>query len=325
MLVIWHFTGDEGIIIYSNNILPTQGRQSIEESRGKGRQVMRLSWIELRLRFLGEVRRSDVIRQFQVNEITASRDLGEYRDAYPGNVTAGDDRKSYRRSESFIPRLSNFTASEVLETLTRGTVTERIDSARPAIEALLPPPLHEPDLNVVAALTEGIHRRRTVEIAYCSPSSGESSREIVPFVVAHDGLRWHVRAFDRKRAGYRDFVLTRIRQARLSTDEARPNEAPEHDLQWMRIVELHLVPKPDLKYSDAIALQYNMTDGALKLRVRAALAGYILRRMNIDCSPDASLIGAEYHLWLRNHLSLIDVANLGLAPGYVAPAGTAGT
>ena len=313
------------IIIHSNNKLAILGRQNTEENRGKGRQPMRLSWIELRLRFLGEVRRSDVIRQFQVNEITASRDLSEYRDTYPGNVTVGDDRKSYRRSESFIPRLNNFTASEVLETLTRGTFTERIDSARPGIEALLPPPLHEPDLNVLAALTEGIHRRQVVEIAYCSPSSGESSREIVPFVVAHDGLRWHVRAYDRKRAGYRDFVLTRIRRAQLRPSEAKPEEAPEHDLQWMRVVELQLVPKPSLKHPEAIALQYNMADGVLKLRLRAALAGYILRSMNVDCSPNASLSGPEYHLWLRNHLSLIDVANLGIAPGYVAPTGTGAT
>ncbi len=293
--------------------------------QAKGRQPIRLSWIELRLRFLGEVRRSDVIKQFQVNEITASRDLSEYRTAYPENVTIGDDKKSYRQSETFIPKLSNFTASEVLAALTSGTVIERVDSARPAIAALLPPALPEPDLDVLAALTQGIHRRRVVEIAYCSPSSGESSREIAPYVLAHDGLRWHVRAYDRKRAGYRDFVLTRIRQAHLGSDVSRPEQAPDHDLQWMRIVELHLVPKPGLKYPEAIALQYNMVDGVLKLRLRAALAGYVLRRMNVDCSPDASLIGPEYHLWLRNHLSLIDVANLGIAPGYVAPKDTTKT
>jgi hypothetical protein len=44
--------------------------------------------------------------------------------------------------------------------------------------------------------------------------------------------------------------------------------------------------------------------------------------MNVDCSPDASLAGAEYHLWLRNHPSLVDVDNLGIAPGYVAPNNT---
>lgn len=281
-------------------------------------QRQRRRWIEMRLRFLGEVRRSDVIKQFQVNEITASRDLSEYRKAYPGNIGAADDGKSYRRPPTFTPRF-DFTAREVLEVLTTGHFLDTSGTTGPALQSLLPPALHEPNLDVLAALTEGIHRGLVVTIDYCSLTSGDKTRDIVPFVLANDGLRWHVRAYDRDRKAFIDFVLTRIYAARLTAEPAREDETAEQDLQWGRRVELQLVPKPGIKYAKAIEMEYNMTEGMLKLRVPAALAGYVLRRMNVDCSPDASLAGAEYHLWLRNHPSLVDVDNLGIAPGYVAP------
>jgi hypothetical protein len=50
------------------------------------------------------------------------------------------------------------------------------------------------------------------------------------------------------------------------------------------------------------ALDFPMTDGVLRVRARAALAGYVLRRWNVDCSPDHGLRGPEYSLWLRDPL-----------------------
>ena len=61
-----------------------------------------------------------------------------------------------------------------------------------------------------------------------------------------------------------------------------------------------------------------MKEGVLRINVRAAVAGYVLRRWNVDCTEDHSLNGAEYHLWLRNGQSLYGVQNLVLAPGYKA-------
>jgi hypothetical protein len=61
-----------------------------------------------------------------------------------------------------------------------------------------------------------------------------------------------------------------------------------------------------------IAFEYDMQpvkgdgeDGVmLALQVRAAVAGYVLRRWNVDCSKEPSqesnLDGPAYHLWLKN-------------------------
>jgi hypothetical protein len=58
----------------------------------------------------------------------------------------------------------------------------------------------------------------------------------------------------------------------------------------------------------------------LRLRARAALAGYALRRWSVDCSPDHRLDAACHHLWLRNPATLYGVESAVLAPGHIAQA-----
>lgn len=66
-------------------------------------------------------------------------------------------------------------------------------------------------------------------------------------------------------------------------------------------------------------MDYSMQDGVLRMKLRAATAGYILRQWSVDCSPDHSLRGHEYRLWLKDHLALYGAKNAVLAPGYKAP------
>lgn len=66
-------------------------------------------------------------------------------------------------------------------------------------------------------------------------------------------------------------------------------------------------------------MDYGMRDGVLRMKLRAATAGYILRKWSVDCSADHSLRGYEFRLWLRNHLALYGVKNAVLAPGYRSP------
>jgi hypothetical protein len=61
-----------------------------------------------------------------------------------------------------------------------------------------------------------------------------------------------------------------------------------------------------------------MNEGMLKVEVRAAVAGYVLRHWNVDCSEIHSLDGPEIHLWLNNPQTLYGVDSATLAPGYRA-------
>jgi predicted DNA-binding transcriptional regulator YafY len=173
------------------------------------------------------------------------------------------------------------------------------------------------DLELLSVLTRAIHQGAAVEIAYRALSSGLTTREIVPFALADSGLRWHVRAFDRRSGEFRDFVLGRLDDAQLLPGPVADHEKSDQDIQWNRITELELVPHPaNVQHPDTIEAEYGMEGGVLKFRARAAMAGYLLRRWNVDCTDGHSLKGGEYHLWLRNRQALYGVTNLVLAPGY---------
>ena len=98
-----------------------------------------------------------------------------------------------------------------------------------------------------------------------------------------------------------------------------PHERSDQDIQWTRIVELEIVPHPDQPRPEITEMDYGMVRGSLRMKLRAATAGYILRQWSVDCSPDHSLRGYEFRLWLKDHLALYGVKNAVLAPGYRSP------
>jgi len=175
-------------------------------------------------------------------------------------------------------------------------------------------------MDVLASVTRAIHQECPLGIEYHSIASGRTEREIVPFALIDNGLRWHARAFDRKSQEFRDFVITRIkRPVVLKGQSVMDHELSDQDIQWTRIVELELVPHPDQPRPDITEMDYSMQGGVLRMKLRAATAGYILRQWSVDCSPDHSLRGHEYRLWLRDALALYGVANATLALGYRVP------
>lgn len=62
-----------------------------------------------------------------------------------------------------------------------------------------------------------------------------------------------------------------------------------------------------------------MRDGVLHLKVRAAMAGYILRHWHVDCFENHELADKAFRLWLRDPLVLYGAETAELAPGYKAP------
>jgi predicted DNA-binding transcriptional regulator YafY len=135
--------------------------------------------------------------------------------------------------------------------------------------------------------------------------------------LADNGLRWHVRSYDRERGRFSDFVLTRIATAQEISGEVAESELLPADEQWARMVDMEIVPHPNVKWPEAVAADYGMSNGVLRLKTRAALAGYVLRRWSIDSSLNHELDPSSHHLWLRNPQSLYAVESAALAPGNV--------
>lgn len=282
-------------------------------------QRERLAYIDFRLYFFGEIGRPDLIDRFGVAPAGATRDLALYRGIAPQNITFDGSNKIYRIGQAFSP-LFDHASQRVLSALTLGLGDGVNGATQPLLPCESPAALSNPRMDVLAPVCRAIHAKRPVVIHYHSMSSGESERVIVPFALVDTGLRWHVRAFDRKSGEFRDFVVTRIEAPMLLDEEPQPNERPDNDIQWTRIVELDLVPHPRLARPEIIKMDYGMTDGSIRMRVRAAVAGYMLLRWSVDASPNHSLTEEQYRLWLSDPLALYGVENAKLAPGYRPPA-----
>jgi predicted DNA-binding transcriptional regulator YafY len=281
-------------------------------------QRERLAYIDFRLYFMGEIGRPDLAGRFGVAPAGATRDLALYREIAPQNIEFDGSSKIYRIGRGFVP-IFEHASQHVLSSISwgGGGLSGELQSMLPCES---PTVLGNPQLDVLAPICRAIHAKRPVAIRYHSMSSGESERVIVPFALVDTGVRLHIRAFDRKSGEFRDFFVTRIEAPKLLNEEPKANERPDNDIQWTRIVELDLVPHPRLSRPEIIRMEYGMQEGSIRIRVRAAIAGYMLLRWSVDASPDHSLQGDEYRLWLKDNLALYGVKNALLAPGY-APHG----
>lgn len=282
-------------------------------------QRERLAYVDFRLYFFGEVGRPDLIERFGVAPAGATRDLALYREIAPHNLTFDGSNKIYRIGHGFSPQFDH-ASQRVLSALALGFGYGVNGTTQALLPCESPAGLSIPKMDVLAAICRAIHSKRPIAIRYHSMSSGESQRVIVPFALVDTGLRWHVRAFDRKNGEFRDFVVTRIEAPALVDEEPNSNESPDNDIQWTRIVELDLVPHPRLARPEIIKMDYGMTDGSLRMRVRAAVVGYMLLRWSVDASSNHNLTEEQYRLWLSDPLALYGVENAKIAPGYCAPA-----
>jgi predicted DNA-binding transcriptional regulator YafY len=276
----------------------------------------RLAYVELRVRFIGEIRRQDLVSRFGIQSAAATRDLALYKELAPNNIEYDPKGKSYVTGGDFRA-VFDYPAERVLAWLSQGFGDGEPSKLKSWISCEIPSRLSQPDLDILASVTRAIHQKRPLAVAYHSLSSGVTEREIIPFALIDNGLRWHARAFDRRSGEFRDFVITRIENPRLIVgSKVLSEERSDQDIQWTRIVELELVPHPDQPRPEITEMDYRMTGGSLSLKLRAATAGYILRQWSVDCSADHRLRGPEFRLWLKDHLALYGVKNAVLAPGY---------
>jgi len=79
----------------------------------------RLAFVELRVRFIGEIRRQDLVARFSIQSAAATRDLALYKNLAPGNIDYDPKGKAYVLGADFQP-VFDFPPERVLSWLTQG-------------------------------------------------------------------------------------------------------------------------------------------------------------------------------------------------------------
>lgn len=279
-----------------------------------GYQKELLAHIEFMGRFYGVVSRADLTKRFKISDASATRTFQLYNSLAKDNLIYRPNIRRYEWQENAKPIIEVSTA-KCVSTLTDGFGDSyaHIDGESVAVKNSL----FNVDLSILSAVTRAIKRKQVISISYLSKSSPSGSiREIVPHSIADSGLRWHVRAFDRKRQKFIDLVINRIQSVnKVSKQIILEHEKIDHDRDWMEFVELEIQPHPRLvKVADVVAYEYRMKNHVLTKRIRRALAGYLLDSWNIDVSKGAVLTGDHILLHLKN-TSEVDFSNKHLAPG----------
>lgn len=285
-------------------------------------QRLRLAYIEFKVWFHGEVARKHVLEQFEIASAAGTRDLALYKALAPANVIY--ERKVYQYRPGFQP-LFRHEVDSVLAALTTGFGTSNSPDSAELLPHAVPARLNLPSLETLATVTRAIGARQVLSLNYHSLKTGPGPREIIPHSLVDSGLRWHARAFDRTKGHFRDLVLTRMEQVApsASASPVEPQELASADAQWHLRVPLTLVPHPAHPFANVIERDYGMQRGQLSVTLRAAMAGYVLRQWQVDCSHDARLKGPEFRLWLADPSQLNAVAGAPLAPGYQGEEGNA--
>lgn len=270
-------------------------------------QRERLRFIESSLLWEGSVRRQQVSQVFEVSLNHVTKDLRRYEQAFPNNILFDHRRQLYVPGPRFKPHLASRDPREYL-----ALQLAKAESGTNVIAPLLagwdtvptctvPNPPHAITESVLRATVRAITEGTAVDVRYHSSTGlAPTQRRLWPHALMHTGARWNVRAWDREREGFYDFVLQRMEQPR-SIDKPRPVDA-SGDTDWVESITLRVVPNPALnEHQRALVVRdFGMTEGengpAWEVELRRCLVRYFARQYGLDGSP----AGAAPRIVLEN-------------------------
>lgn len=254
-------------------------------------QDRRLEFIDFRLRWDGRLNRSDLIGFFGISVPQASLDIARYTELAPANLVYDRSARVYVSGSQFVPLYSSTSSSHYLSELLAAeagllTAEATFIGWRPPV-GFVPSPGRAVPADTLVPLLLAIREGRGVRVQYQSMSRPEpSERRLTPHALAHDGFRWHVRAYCDARAEFRDFVIARMNDVQLD-EPSGPGSAG--DAAWNTMTELVLVPNPKLSpaHRRALEVDYGMVDGEVRLPCREALVFYVLRHLGLHVDLSA--------------------------------------
>jgi predicted DNA-binding transcriptional regulator YafY len=154
---------------------------------------------------------------------------------------------------------------------------------------------------VLRAVLRAMRDHRALDVLYQSMSRPSPTRRVIePHALAHDGFRWHARAYDRENDEFRDFVLGRMSKPRM---REQAGAAAPGDVEWHDFVTLVIAPHPKLTPAQAraIAIDYGIRGRSATLEVRRALLFYALKRLGLDLAPETRPPSEQHIVLLNRH------------------------
>lgn len=266
-------------------------------------QLDRRAFIEHRVFWRGHVGLGDLMGIIGLSRAQASKDINGYIRDHPDNIIYDKSARTYVKGPAFAPRYTSLNPAAHLDdllALSNGASVPRSDwiAYQPDILATAVP-ARGVRAQTVRDVLRACEHRKCLEVTYQSMSARDpGERVIAPHALAHDGFRWHARAFCYRGDKFKDFVLGRILESKLGD---RADVDPERDRDWRESVTLRIAPHPELSDNlrRIVELDYDMTAGIAEIEVRKCLLFYNLKRLGLDIDP-SSRRAQDQHIVLAN-------------------------
>jgi len=232
----------------------------------------RLRFIERCAWWRGVVNRKDLVAVFGVSMAQASADIQKYVEQNAGSMVYDVKGKKY---DGVAGMKCVYGEPDMKQACQMWLGDGRYVSVMDVL------PLRMPTATVTRRVIMAVLRGLKVRVQYDSLSGSRSAwREILPVRVVNSGLRYHVRAWCFTRGDWRDFVLSRMRDAEMPM---ACSEVPPVDEAWEKMVEIVVQPHSELttEQQDGVAHDFAMKKGKLRLQVRAALEVYVRAHLGL--------------------------------------------
>lgn len=271
--------------------IPRQAELTSGRPSGRWSQDRRLEFIDFRLRWDGKLNRGDLTGFFGISVPQASLDIAKYAELVPDNLIYDRSSKVYIATPSFQPVYASSDAGRYMNELL--SQAAGLDENQNSFLAWAPPvaavlsPKRTFRTDILVALLKAIREGTAVRVLYQSMTHPHPTvRLLTPHALAHDGFRWHARAYCHTRKQFRDFVIARILEV---NGFEYAMSSPDDDKEWHNLVPLVLVAHPKLSESHkrAIELDFGMKNGQIEFQCRQAFLFYALRHLRLDLNDSS--------------------------------------
>lgn len=251
----------------------------------------RMRFIERSAYWRGIVNRHDLARVFGLSMAQASADLQEYQRLNPGALHYNLNRKRYEGAETMSPVVTEAIIEEAMamfltgggELSFAGAMTGRGSRTEPAGAQVLfvRMPVRRAARHVERKVFLAVFSGLRIHVKYYSVNSGRDDwRWLHPRCFAHDGNRWHVRAWCERRNAWADFTLSRMADANWP-EEAKGELPPDGRSSTKSTIRLRPHQSLSEEKRKAVELDYGMAGGELELTVPEVIADYLRARLGV--------------------------------------------
>ncbi|HGY5237778.1 TPA: WYL domain-containing protein [Aeromonas salmonicida subsp. pectinolytica] len=249
--------------------------------------AIRLAYIDFKLYYTGVLSRADIVSEFDVSEITATRIIAEYKKIRSVNMEYDAKEKRFNvKLDGFLPYV-DIEVEDALSMLASGFDKNKILRDRGSItfeHIVTPSPILSKEKT--SAITRAIFVRRKIKCIYSSLSNSEPQsieRTLIPLIILHDGRNWIFRAYHEEANGsikYKNFNFSRVKSVRESDEFAMIENGLIYDDLWNKSVpvELEINHKLSDHRKEEIRRDFGIHGDRILMTERAAFVWIILNQ-----------------------------------------------